>query len=196
MFEFYILILTIFLKIYSFYYYIFFRNFLDKYKLLGNYIFFVPFTRYTDLSMFLSLIWSYNSYYYTVCPVLTCSTWCIQCNASIAYWVLKKNIVSKEINSDTFLYKFSEFMCHGGILLLMIFDLNKYKFEFINVTYPIYLSIIWLFFIILPWYYFTGDSVYPFLDKKESLISKFLIFFNILIINITSAYVGFYLSNY
>ena len=108
----------------------------------------------------------------------------------------KKKIVVREPDSDTIFYKFTEFMTHGGIPILMVFDLYRYPYTIANIIYPITFSIMWLTLVILPWYYITGDPVYPFLHKDVPLYFKLSIISNILLINLISGYIGYFISNY
>ena len=195
MFEFFIFILVIFLRLYSFYYYFIFRKDLPNYSILGNLCILIPFTRYTDSSLFLSLFWSYNSLSTGNIPELTCTTWCILCNVSLGSWIFKKKLTTHEPNCDTIIYKLTEFLTHGAIPIIMLFDLPNYSFELIHLIYPIIFSFCWLTFIIMPWYYITGDSVYPFLQKDVPLYFKISIMSNIMLINLISGYIGFLICN-
>ena len=47
----------------------------------------------------------------------------------------------------------------------------------------------------MPWYYITGDSVYPFLQKDVPLYFKISIMSNIMLINLISGYIGFLICN-
>ena len=66
----------------------------------------------------------------------------------------------KNILLDTF--------SHGPVLILysILFKLYQIKIYFSSVIYSLLLGYFYLFFIWLPWYKLTGDTVYEAMDKK------------------------------
>ena len=85
---------------------------------------------------------------------------------------------------------------HGPLLILLIIKFiikQKYKFYFneINILYPIYSGIFWLFFIWLPWYILTNDSVYNILSNKNSLKFRIKLIIGILILSLPIYLLGY-----
>ena len=106
----------------------------------------VPITRYTDLSIILSIIWSaYIMFFNEVSSILTCCTWCISCNASIGYWIFRKDILSNNINKNTLRYKIFDYIAHGAIPVIMSLDLKNLEYNLYEIIYPILLSFLLLF---------------------------------------------------
>tara|TARA_B100001173_G_C15863449_1_gene494045 strand:- start:158 stop:781 length:624 start_codon:yes stop_codon:yes gene_type:complete len=134
---------------------------------------FIPTTRYTDLSIILSILWSgYIILFNEISNILTCCTWCISCNASIGYWIFRGDILSKDINKNTLRYKVFDSIAHGVIPTIMILDVNNLQYNLYDIIYPLLLSILWLIAVIMPWYMITNDPVYPFLHKDVPLRKK------------------------
>lgn len=122
-------------------------------------------------------------------------TWCILCNVSIAYWIFKGDIeTKKEINTENFYYKFFDFLAHGIIPLIMIFDLSKYPFTYFEIIYPVILSLFWFFFVMIPWYIITNTHVYPFLNNKVPISKKIKIMSFVLFNTYLSGLFGLFLN--
>lgn len=191
MFEFTTFSSSILFKLYSFHYY--YKHY-DFFKTKHNQITISPAIRYTDLSAYLTIIWSFYILYKKKSPPrwLTASTWCILNNASIAYWVFKKHIINsiKDPEHNTYLYKTSEIVTHGGSLILMLLDLHRHPFGFKDIKYPIYLSLFWYIFVIKPSELYYNSHLYPFLSKDSSLKLKLIIFSSMFGINLFSGTVG------
>ena len=153
----------------------------------------IPFTRYTDLSQILSLIWSCSIYIFKTEPsnALTATTWVVLCNTSIGYWLFKKELESNQSpDSDKLYYKICDFITHGGLNILIYFRDSNYFYTINDIIYPIILSLLWLVFIMEPFYYITGEPVYPFLDKKVDIFKKISIIFFLLLNSIVCGFIG------
>ena len=57
----------------------------------------------------------------------------------------------------------------------MVLDVNNLKYNLYDIIYPLLLSILWLFIIIIPWYIITDNPVYSFLHKNVPLKKKIYI---------------------
>ena len=159
-------------KCYSIFYVNKFKNIYKEKN--QNYYLLIPFTRYTDLSQILALIWSSSIYIFKKKPsnALTCATWVVLCNTTIGYWLFKKELESQHLpDSDKLYYKIFNFIAHGGINILMYLRPSKYRYAFSDIIYPLISSLFWLLFV-MQYYYITGDPVYPFLDKNVKIIKK------------------------
>ena len=191
-----LLILSILSRLNSFIYIYIFKEKHTKYKLLGNYTVMIPFVRYTDASIFMSIIWCIYKIYYNYVPsYLTCITWCILSNVSIGYWLLRNNIDNTEYIWNKYHDILSNIISHGGLWFIFLLDLHNNPFYIYDICYPIIFSLMWLFFIIVPWYMFTNDSVYPFLNTNIPIKKKLSIFSVILGINIITGLIGSFISN-
>ena len=198
MLEIYIFYISLLARLYSFLYSYFYHNLIyPEHKKIKHLNLLVPFTRYTDLSQFLSIIWSSSTYILNIYPssLLTCTTWSILCNVSIGYWLFKGDIINKDIDSDKLYYKLFEYIAHGVIPFIMLFDLVNYPFYFYDIIYPILLSLFWLIGVMYPWYMITNKPVYPFLHKNVSIMIKLKIIGFILLNTFLSGLIGSYISN-
>ena len=166
-----------------------------KFKLLKNKILCLPFIHYTTSSIYVLLFWIYNKIYYeNVSSNLTSLVWCLLSTVTIGYWSLIKNDNSIP-KYNIFMSDFSNFMHHGGILLLFSPYIIYHPFSISSVYLSILFSLGWLLFVILPWYYLTDDSVYSFLDKNNMIFKKIIIFVIMLFINIFNCILGSLLLN-
>lgn len=146
----------------------------EKYNKFKYLYLLVPTTRYTDLSIILSILWSgYIILFNQISNILTCCTWCISCNASIGYWIFR-NDISNDIDKNTLRYEVFQIIAHGIIPTIMVLDVNNLKYNLYDIIYPLLLSILWLFIIIIPWYIITNNPVYSFLHKNVPLKKKYI----------------------
>ena len=197
MLEIYIFYISLIARLYSFLYSYFYYNLINPSQKKIKYLnLLVPFTRYTDLSQFLSIIWASHIYLFNLNPSssLTCTTWSILCNVSVGYWLFKGNIINKDIDSDKLYYILFEYIAHGVIPLIMLFELVNYPFYLPDLIYPIILSGFWLIGIMVPWYKFTNEPVYPFLHKSVSIMVKIKIIGFIFLNTILSGLIGSFIS--
>ena len=131
----------------------------QNFKILGNKVFLLPLVRYTNSSIFLLIIWIYNKLIYkNVSSGLTCLVWCILSNVSLGYWLVVKD---KNLKYNNYLEKISDFI---GIMEVYYYYFHLYilKHSFKIIDIKIIFSIVWLLFVIFPWYYITDDPIYPF----------------------------------
>ena len=168
-----------------------------KFKLLKNKVLYLPLVRYTNSSIFLLIFWTFYKLYNkdTSSPYFTSLVWCILSNVTIGYWLLIKNSESNIPKYNILMDNISNFMHHGGLLLLFSPSILYNPFPIHSIYLSILFSLGWLLFIILPWYNYTGDSVYLFLDKKSSLLKKINLFLIMLLINIFTGTLGRLVSN-
>ena len=165
----------------------------ENFKILGNKVLLLPLVRYTNSSIFLLIIWIYHKLIYkNVSSGLTCLVWCILSNVSLGYWLVVKD---KNLKYNNYLEKISDFMHHGGLLLLFSPYILKHSFKITEIKIPLIFSIFWLLFVIFPWYYITDDPIYPFLNKKNSNLFKIKMLSLMLLINIFTGTIGSTLSN-
>tara|TARA_Y100000739_G_scaffold225899_1_gene232522 strand:- start:57 stop:632 length:576 start_codon:yes stop_codon:yes gene_type:complete len=167
-----------------------------KFKLLQNKILYLPLVTYTNSSIFLLIFWTlYKIYYKNTSPYFTSLVWCILSNVTVGYWLLIKNTDNNVPKYSILMNNISNFMHHGGLLLLFSPSILYNPFPISSIYLPISFSLGWLLFIILPWYYYTGDSVYSFLDKDIPLFIKINLFIIMLFINIFTGILGSLISN-
>ena len=172
----------------------------NKHKNLKYSYLFIPTTRYTDLSIILSILLAgYIILFNEISNILTCCTWCISCNASIGYWIFRGDIVLNDINKNTLRYNVFQIIAHGAIPSIMVLDINNLKYNLYDIIYPLLLSILWLIFIIIPWYIITNNPTYPFLHKDVPLRKKLSIcgfmFLNIIFVGFIGKLIIFINSN-
>lgn len=180
---------TLLVRCFSFFYINKIKNTFNKKK--RRIYLLIPFTRYTDLSHMLSLIWSGTIIFFKIEPssAFTVTTWVVLCNTTIGYWIFKKELESNELpDNNKLYYKVCNFIGHGGINILMYFRPTNYTYNFSDIIYPLVLSFFWLIFVMQIFYYISGEPVYPFLDKKVEITFKIKI---ILILCINSLIMGF-----
>ncbi len=167
-----------------------------KFKLLKNKVLYLPLITYTNSSIYLLILWIFCKIYLkTVLSTFTCLVWCILCNVTIGYWLLIKHSDNNMPKYNVIFYNISNFMHHGGLLLLFSPSILYNPFSICSIYLSIIFSLGWLLFIILPWYYFTGDSVYTFLDKNIEIYIKMNCFLIMLFINIFTGILGSFISN-
>lgn len=159
-----IFIFLLYSKIYSFYYCITYEKTLKQYKNLKYFIILKPNISYTHFSLNLLYIWFFIKYYFNYnISQINYSIWCMNFIVSISYWFLKIYIINNnKPKSNTFLYKLSDILCHGGISFLTTFTLLDNKINYFNLIYTITLSIFWFLCILTPWCYFTNDNIHIF----------------------------------
>ena len=180
---------TLFARCFSFFYINKIKNTLNKKK--RSVYLLIPFTRYTDLSQILSLIWSGTIIILKTEPsnAFTSTTWVVLCNTTIGYWLFKKELESDELpDKNKLYYKIGNFLGHGGINILMYFRPTNYTYYFSDIIYPLILSFFWLIFVMQIFYYISGEPVYPFLDQTVEITKKVKI---ILLLFINSLIMGF-----
>ena len=135
--------------------------------------------------------------YINVISQINYSIWCMNFIVSISYWFLKIYIINNnKPKSNTFLYKLSDILCHGGISFLTTFTLLDNKINYFNLIYTITLSIFWFLCILTPWCYFTNDNIYIFLNNDFSFIFKCCIILIILFMHFISCFSDIFISNY
>ena len=60
------------------------------------------------------------------------------------------------------------------LIIPHVIDCSETHFTLIHATTTFSVAYIWLIFIFLPWFHFTGDVIYSVLDYKKSLFTPFI----------------------
>ena len=152
--------------------------------------------RYTDTSVYLTMLWSLYCLLYDTPPSeFTCLTWCLSCNVTIGYWLMRDRIIAKEIDTETVAYKMTNYTSHGLLPVLILIILPNYPYTMTHIYYPITFSFFWLLCVIYPWYWITGHALYSFVKKEIHIINKIFVITTILIINVFACYIGYIYSD-
>ena len=83
-------------------------------------------------------------------------------------------------------------------LFLLSYDLcsNSYLFDNNSLFYSVLWSVSWVLFILLPWKYFTNDSIYSIFDDDVPFSKKSTVVLSILALIYISNTIGIHYSNY
>ena len=171
-----ILLILIYEKISTIYWLNKYQHKFINYHKVKKYFILQRFVTYTSLGNHLAILSAFYSllFNYTINNVFFVVTWNTLFSITVGYWLL---VYPKIINSNEPYNIFLDFLAHGPVLVLYTFLIkqNNIIFTFNNAIYPILLGYFYLFFIWLPWYKLTGDSVYEAMDKKWN--NRFLTIF-------------------
>jgi len=168
---------SLMMKLFSINYY---YNFNEKFKSLT----FIqsqikPWVRFTDTGYIASLIYyMYPSFF----PI----AFNVHFTISIGYWCTMTFF--KITDNDSFdkcslfynyFHKLMSYLLHTIPLALLFTDMCTYKnkFDDFSMYYSILWGISWIFFILIPWKYFTKDSIYTIFNDNVSINRKILIIF-------------------
>ena len=139
----------------------------ECYKNLGIFLPFTTLITFTSFGNYLFLYSILYEYYYKIYlpSYLFCTIWVVLILSNILYYLIvfpeKINNLNQKYMSEPIVLKILD---HGPLLILfiikfMIKEKDNIYFDNMNILYPIYSGIFWLFLIWLPWYNLTHDPV-------------------------------------
>jgi hypothetical protein len=143
------------------------QNKLINYNKVKDYFILQRFVTYTSLANHLSILSAFYCliFNHTINNIFFILTWNTLFSVTIGFWLL---VYPKIIYSGEPYNTFLDFLAHGPVLVLYSLLVKEYNIIFTidTVIYPILLGYFYLFFIWLPWYKLTGDSIYEAMDKR------------------------------
>lgn len=185
---------TLMMKIFSVNYYLNYHSTSSNLTFIQSQI--KPWIRFTDTGYIATLIYYFYPHFFPI-------TFNIHFAVTIGYWgimsIFSINDVDK-IHKDKFYYfnKFMSYKLHILPLFLLSYDFcsNSFLFDNNSLFYSILWTISWCLFILLPWKYFTNDSIYTIFDDNISFFKKSVVVLFMLFLVSISNTTGISYSNY
>lgn len=185
---------TLMMKFFSINYYLNYRSSSSNLTFLQYQI--KPWIRFTDTGYISTLIYYFYPHFFPI-------AFNIHFAITIGYWVIMFLFTISNvdiIHKDKFYYfnKFMSYKLHILPLFLLSYDFcsNSYLFDNNSLFYSVLWSVSWFLFILLPWKYFTNDSIYSIFDDDVPFSKKSTVVLSILALIYISNTIGINYSNY
>ena len=189
-----VIILFLYIRTYTFFWLIKNKEKYIKERHICDYLPIRSLLSYTAFGTYLSFFTSSYTEIFGVSPssCVLCITWINLFTTTVAYYVFIFPDVIKEGSPFGFT---QEIMGHGPLLLLNAirsFYVEKF-FNLTNLFYSIGFAYWWFIFIWGPWFYFTGDSVYPILNNCPNFYAKLKVTFKVAVVPCIGFSIGYFI---
>ena len=163
-----------------------------NYDKVKNYFILQRFVTYTSLGNNLAILSSFYSLLFNSRPedIFFILTWNTLFCITIGYWLLVYPKLGHSSEPTNILL---DIISHGPVLILYSILAINYEIVFTieSVIYPLLLGYFYLFFIWLPWYKLTGDTVYDAMDKRWN--NRFMTIFKMNFISLIGHLIAIFL---